>query len=162
MADISTFNNFFDKFAPKSGFAAKLLSQRKEWESSTIQNIRQILPPTFVHCFQGQFDIHLGYEIRSFLFLEQCFQLSLSDEIVCKFFENSKYIKIFEESMMLFAHLNRIRRNHVVEGFSDGRLNFCSILGHNLSLHLQTNFAICCVCCFLLSMLILFHHPLIV
>ena len=81
MADISTFDNFFDKFTPKSGFAAKSLSQWKEWESSTIQNVWQILPPTFLHCFQGQFDIHLGYEIRSFLFLEQCFQLSLSDEI---------------------------------------------------------------------------------
>ena len=74
----------------------------------------------------------------------------------------SSELQICEESMMLFAHLNRIRCNNVVEGFSDGRLNFCSILGHNLSLHLQTNFAICCVCCFLLSMLILFHHPLIV
>ena len=87
MADISTFDNFFDKFSPKSGFAAKSLSQWKEWKSSTIQEVRQVLPRNLVHCFQGQFHIHLGYEILSFLFLEQCFQLDLLGEIGCKFFD---------------------------------------------------------------------------
>ena len=52
----------------------------KEWTSFTIQNARQVLPHNFVHLFQRQFHIHLGYETLSFLVLEQYFQLSLLDE----------------------------------------------------------------------------------
>ena len=107
MADILTFDNFFDNFPPKSGFAtkmrkiseytivsewpmAKLLSHKslwKEWTSFTIQDVRRVLPRNFVHCFQRRFHICLGYETLSFLFLEQCFQLSLSDEIGGTFFD---------------------------------------------------------------------------
>ena len=47
----------------------------------TIQDFLQVLSRNFVHCFQRQFHNRLGYERLSFLFLEQCFQLSLSDEI---------------------------------------------------------------------------------
>ena len=69
---------------------AKLLSHKslwKEWTSFTIQDVRRVLPRNFVHCFQRQFHIRLGYETLSFLFLEQCFQLSLSDEIGGTFFD---------------------------------------------------------------------------
>ena len=69
---------------------AKLLSHEslwKEWTSFTIQDVRRVLPRNFVHCFQRRFHIRLGYETLSFLFLEQCFQLSLSDEIGGTFFD---------------------------------------------------------------------------
>ena len=66
-------SNFSINFPPKSGFATKRLSLWKEWKSFTIQDVWRVFPRNFVHCFQTQFHIRLGYETLSFLFLEQCF-----------------------------------------------------------------------------------------
>ena len=60
--------------------------RNEQWTSFTISGVGQVLPLNIVHCFQGRFHIHLGYEILSFLFLEQCFQSSLSNENGCTFF----------------------------------------------------------------------------
>ena len=91
MADTSTSDNFFVKFSPKSGFATKRLSLWKEWTYSIIQDLQRWLLRNFVHCFQRQFHICLGYETLSFLFLEQCFQSSLWNEIWCPFFDINNF-----------------------------------------------------------------------
>ena len=44
--------------------------------------------------FLSGFHIRLGYETPSFLFLEQCFQLSLSDEIGGTFFDINNFLII--------------------------------------------------------------------
>ena len=89
-----TFDNIFNKFPPKSGFATKKLSLWREWTYFTIQDVRRVLLRNFVHCFQRGFHICLGYETLSFLFLEQCFQLSLSDEIGGTFFDIDNFLII--------------------------------------------------------------------
>ena len=47
----------------------------------TIQDILQVLLRNFVHCFQKQFPISLGYETLTYLFLERWIQLSSSDKL---------------------------------------------------------------------------------
>ena len=47
-----------------------------------------------MHCFQRRFHICPGCQTRFFLFLEQCFHLSLSDEIGCTFFDVDNFLII--------------------------------------------------------------------
>ena len=62
-----------------------------EWTYSIIQDVQWWLLGNFGHSFQRQFHICLGYETLSFLFLEQCFQSSLSNEIWCPFFDINNF-----------------------------------------------------------------------
>ena len=57
MVHILTFDNFFDKFLPK-----------REGTNFVIQDVQRGLLRNFVHCFQRQFHIRLGYETLSFCF----------------------------------------------------------------------------------------------
>ena len=49
--------------------------------------LRVLLRSNIVHFVHRGFHIHLGYETLSFMFLEQCFQLSLLGEFGYTFFD---------------------------------------------------------------------------
>ena len=106
MADISTFDNFFDNFPPKSGFMTK---RRKISECTIVSEW-----PSCFHTNHYERNEHLlqskmfgeycratlctvfkdNFIFVSFLFLEQCFQLSLSDEIGGTFFDIDNFLII--------------------------------------------------------------------
>ena len=83
MTDISLSNNFFDKFPPNSGLATK--------KAITMEGIKIFYHPRNSLRIAVQLCALFSYlsMIRNTLFicLEQCFQLSLSDQTGCTFLD---------------------------------------------------------------------------
>ena len=64
-----------------------------------------------MQCFKRQFHIRLGYETLSFLFLEQCFHLSLSDEIGCTYFDSDIFFDNSQQKILDMDNLPIYRQS---------------------------------------------------
>ena len=94
MANISTFDNFFDKFP-----SHQVLRQKGYHYGRNEHILQSKISGQYCHIslctFSKTIHICLGYETLTFLFLEHCFQLSLSDEIGYTFFDIVNFSRIF-------------------------------------------------------------------